>query len=218
MRRCNANARSALRDGEAVLLSGANGGFSVHPADPCAVCRTSNVIPANAAPLRLLASYVDAIADMAEPISAEMSGVIAAHLHDLVALSVGPTQDAVAAAEGSLRAARLQGIKRDIAARLLEEADLTVAAIAARHEVSPRYVHKLFERDGTTVTRFVLEQRLDHAYRRLRNPQLSACSISSIAYDVGFGDLSYFNRVFRRRYGATPSDIRQLAQLNSWPG
>jgi len=33
-------------------------------------------------------------------------------------------------------------------------------------------------------------------------------SISSIAYDVGFGDLSYFNRAFRRRYDATPSDIR----------
>jgi AraC-like DNA-binding protein len=219
----------SFKDGEAVLLSGANGGFSVIRPTPARFVglRMSQkqlaplargldnsrmrVIPANAAPLRLLASYVDAIADMAEPISAEMSGVIAAHLHDLVALSVGPTQDAVAAAEGSVRAARLQAIKRDIAARLLEESDLTVAAIAARHQVTPRYVHKLFERDGTTVTRFVLEQRLDHAYRRLRNPQFSACSISSIAYDVGFGDLSYFNRVFRRRYGATPSDIRQLA-------
>ena len=69
-----------------------------------------------------------------------------------------------------------------------------------------------------TFTRFALEQRLDHACRRLRNPQFSARSISSIAYDVGFGDLSYFNRVFRRRYGATPSDIRQLAQLNGSPG
>jgi AraC-like DNA-binding protein len=35
--------------------------------------------------------------------------------------------------------------------------------------------------------------------------------ISSIAYDVGFGDLSYFNRVFRRQYNATPSDIRNDA-------
>ena len=176
------------------------------------------VIPANVAPLRLLASYVAAIANMAESMSTEMSGVIAAHLHDLVVLSLGPTRDAVAAAAGSLRAARLQVIKRDIAARLLEDPDLTVAAIAARHQVTPRYVHKLFERDGMTFTRFVLEQRLDHACRRLRNPQFSARSISSIAYDVGFGDLSYFNRVFRRRYGATPSDIRQLAQLKGSPG
>jgi len=96
------------------------------------------VIPANVAPLRLLASYVGAIANMAASMSTEMSGVIAAHLHDLVALSLGPTRDAVAAAAGSLRSARLQAIKRDIAARLLEDPDLTVAAIAARHQVTAR--------------------------------------------------------------------------------
>jgi AraC-like DNA-binding protein len=32
--------------------------------------------------------------------------------------------------------------------------------------------------------------------------------VSSVAFEVGFGDLSYFNRTFRRRFGATPSDVR----------
>jgi len=36
--------------------------------------------------------------------------------------------------------------------------------------------------------------------------------ITAVAYDVGFGDLSYFYRVFRRRFGATPSDIRAQAK------
>ena len=36
--------------------------------------------------------------------------------------------------------------------------------------------------------------------------------ISTIAYDCGFADVSYFNRMFRRSYGASPSDIR--AQTN----
>jgi hypothetical protein len=31
------------------------------------------------------------------------------------------------------------------------------------------------------------------------------------AYDVGFGDLSYFIRCFKRHYGATPGDLRQEA-------
>jgi AraC-like DNA-binding protein len=35
--------------------------------------------------------------------------------------------------------------------------------------------------------------------------------VSSIALDAGFGDISYFNRAFRRRYGATPSDVRAQA-------
>jgi AraC-like DNA-binding protein len=34
-------------------------------------------------------------------------------------------------------------------------------------------------------------------------------SIASIAFDVGFGDLSYFNRTFKRFYGASPSEIRR---------
>jgi AraC-like DNA-binding protein len=33
-----------------------------------------------------------------------------------------------------------------------------------------------------------------------------------VAYEAGFGDLSYFNRTFRRRYGATPSDVREAAR------
>jgi AraC-like DNA-binding protein len=31
---------------------------------------------------------------------------------------------------------------------------------------------------------------------------------SAVALAAGFGDLSHFNRSFRRRYGATPSDVR----------
>jgi AraC-like DNA-binding protein len=32
--------------------------------------------------------------------------------------------------------------------------------------------------------------------------------IESSAYDADFGDPSYFNRAFKRRYGATPSEVR----------
>ena len=53
--------------------------------------------------------------------------------------------------------------------------------------------------------------RLDRAYRMLRDQRLSMLSITSIAFDAGFGDLSYFNRTFRRHYNATPSDIRNGA-------
>jgi AraC-like DNA-binding protein len=42
----------------------------------------------------------------------------------------------------------------------------------------------------------------------LSNTQLAERTISVIAYEAGFGDLSHFNRAFRRRYGETPSDIR----------
>jgi AraC-like DNA-binding protein len=36
--------------------------------------------------------------------------------------------------------------------------------------------------------------------------------IAATAYDCGFGDVSYFNRMFRRSYGAAPSEIRAQAR------
>src|SRR5262249_24426490 len=101
----------------------------------------------------------------------------------------------------------LHAIKNDIVGRL-GDSDLTLTAVAARHRVTPRYIHKLFEGDGTTFTRFVLVQRLDLACRMLRTPRPSARTVSPIAFDVGFRHPSNFNRTFRRGYGAAPSDIR----------
>jgi AraC-like DNA-binding protein len=45
----------------------------------------------------------------------------------------------------------------------------------------------------------------------LRDQRFSMHSITAIAFDAGFGDLSYFNRTFRRRYNARPSDVRNDA-------
>jgi len=46
----------------------------------------------------------------------------------------------------------------------------------------------------------------------LADPRYAAETISAIAFACGFGDLSYFNRVFRRQYGATPSAVREAAR------
>jgi AraC-like DNA-binding protein len=46
----------------------------------------------------------------------------------------------------------------------------------------------------------------------LIDPRLTDRTVSSVAFEAGFGDLSYFNRAFRRFYGATPSNIRAQAR------
>jgi methylphosphotriester-DNA--protein-cysteine methyltransferase len=73
------------------------------------------------------------------------------------------------------------------------------------------------EREGLTFSAFILDRRLSRAHRFLSEPRLADRKISSVAFDVGFGDLSYFNRVFRRRYGATPSEIRRAAKRGDLP-
>jgi AraC-like DNA-binding protein len=65
---------------------------------------------------------------------------------------------------------------------------------------------------GTTFTDFVLQQRLARVRSFLSDPRADQRPISAIAYDAGFGDLSYFNHAFRRLYGSTPSDIRAAAR------
>ena len=54
---------------------------------------------------------------------------------------------------------------------------------------------------GTTLYQFLLAQRLRRAALRLRQ---TTDPISAIAYEAGFGDLSTFNRRFRRIIGMTP--------------
>jgi len=216
-----------LEDGNAVLLSCGDGNFSVARPEPTRFIglrvprrylaplvaglddRTMVQIPTGAQPVKLLTGYLAALGDLQDIASPSMSRVVAGHVHDLMALSIGPTFDAATAAQGSVRAARLQAIKSDIFENI-EDGTLTVTAVAARHGVTPRYVHKLFELEGMTFTQFILELRLDRAHRMLRDERLLARTITAIAYDVGFNDLSHFNRVFRRRYHATPSDIRTM--------
>src|SRR5271166_960400 len=139
----------------------------------------------------------------------ELQRLTVSHMHDLVAATIRATRDGRAIAEGhGIAAARLRAIMTDISARV-GDGDLSVAAIARRHRVTPRYVHKLFENEGLTFSSFVLGQRLARAHRMLSDPRLADRNISAIAFAVGFGDLSYFNRSFRRYYGVTPSEVKQ---------
>lgn len=140
--------------------------------------------------------------------SPELSRLVVKQVYDLVALAIGPTRDAAEIAGGrGVRAARLRAIQSDIATNAATQS-FSIEGLAARHRISPRYIRRLFEGTGTTVIEFVVAQRLAHAHRMLSDAQYDERTISSIAFDAGFSDLSYFNRCFRQRYGATPSDIR----------
>jgi AraC-like DNA-binding protein len=70
----------------------------------------------------------------------------------------------------------------------------------------------LFESEGSSFTDFVLDQRLYRAHRMIADPRQADRMISAIAFASGFGDLSYFNRTFRRRFGMTPSELRSRSR------
>jgi AraC-like DNA-binding protein len=165
-------------------------------------------IAPDCAALRLLIRYAGALLDIDAPLQPELQRSTVDHVHDLVVAAIGGTPDAIALANGrGIPAARLSAIKGDIRENLLSR-DLSIADVCARHGITPRYVRMLFAGEQTTFSDFVLDRRLALAKRRLRDPACASLAIGAIAYECGFGDLSYFNRVFRRHFGMTPSDMR----------
>lgn len=159
--------------------------------------------------LSLLVNYVQALQTSGEPMTPELSQLAATHIIDLAALASGATRDAAEIARGrGVSAARLRAIKADIAGHIGTGGELSTETVAARHGLSPRYVRKLFEQEGTSFSSFLLAQRLSRVHRMLSDPRHDHLGITTIAFEAGFNDLSYFNRTFRRQFAATPSDIR----------
>jgi AraC-like DNA-binding protein len=165
--------------------------------------------------LQSLFDYLNVLEDQQAIATPDLQHIVVTHIYDLAALALGASRDmAEVAKERGLRAARLRAIKEDISARLTEQ-NLSLDGIALRHRVSPRYVQKLFEMEGTSFTEFVRTGRLARAHRMLQDPRLSHISISTIAYECGFGDITAFNRSFRRQYNASPSDVRNAGSRGS---
>lgn len=161
--------------------------------------------------LGLLRRYLGLIDDEATLNDPVVGRVMGLHILDLAAPLTGVADGQLGPdGSGGLRAARLQALMQDIQDNLA--GDVSAGALAMRHRVSSRYVHKLFESVGSSVSRYVLGLRLEAVHRRLNDPGLRGRTIAEIAYEVGFGDISTFNRAFRARFGMTPGDARQHGQ------
>jgi AraC-like DNA-binding protein len=214
----------SLRDGEAMVLSAGDAacfrrtshGRSFTLRVPRIMFESTVVsvddalmrlIPADRSALKLVEEYAGWLLN-AGSVNQDLLNLSVRHIQDLLALTIGPTTDfADTARTRGLRAARLKLAKSFIASHS-HQRDLSVTAVASSLNVTPRYVQRLFEADGSTFSEFLIGQRLARAHRLLCEPSAGPTAISTIAYDVGFGDLSYFNRRFRRQYGLTPREVR----------
>ncbi len=166
-------------------------------------------------PLRLLARQAQALARPSG--ASDDAGIsdaerlrISDQLLDLGALALGATPQAQARASArGLRQARLKAIQADLRVHAWR-GDLTLEWVAARHGISPRYVRALFEQEGTAFSSYLLELRLQRAFGQLASPRHTRSTVSAIAYDAGFNNLSWFYRVFKQRFAAAPGEVRQL--------
>jgi AraC-like DNA-binding protein len=164
------------------------------------------VIPATSPVLSHMLSYAQLLDSENAINSAALGRSIVAHVHELATLTLEQDVDVLSRADG-VRAARLHAVRMDIIGNIAQH-DLRLDDVAKRQRISRSYVSKLLAEAGTSFTEMVLTQRLAFAYRLLTDPRQIDKPVSSIAYEAGFSDLSYFNRSFRRKFGTTPSDLR----------
>lgn len=85
--------------------------------------------------------------------------------------------------------------------------ELTPQMLAQELNISKRTLYRLFAQRGLSVSRFILNKRLDNCARQLQSPTHTRC-ISSVAYGWGFNDVSHFSRAFKSRFGVSPRDFR----------
>jgi AraC-like DNA-binding protein len=180
----------------------------IHASFPRMGDRQGLTIDPNHEALRLMKSYLHFLDGCASPFSQSISDHITGTIIDLLGLATGAKgNEAELAGLRGLRAARLQAILGYIRTNHAQPG-LSAELVGRKLGLSARYVQDLLATTGSSFSERVLELRLQHAKQMLINPCSMGMRISEIVYASGFGDISYFNRCFRRRFGCSPGVAR----------
>jgi AraC-like DNA-binding protein len=161
----------------------------------------------NTAALKLLRSYVSALATVPEREEA-IEAATERHLVELVGLAARAALREDIAQHQEWWSKRLQTARETMARRFMDS-KLDAATVAGEQGISTRYLQKLFERSGTRFVQELNDVRLRAAFEKLNNRHYGESTIMDIAMSSGFGDISHFNRLFRARYGESPTKIRR---------
>ncbi len=87
--------------------------------------------------------------------------------------------------------------------------ELSLSTVADWCHFSPSYFSKLFkEYTGKSFIDYMVALRLSKAAGQLKN---SHRKVYEIAEEVGYRDVKYFTRVFKKAYGVSPNEFRTLA-------
>ncbi|MEF2245961.1 response regulator [Paenibacillus sp. IITD108] len=105
-----------------------------------------------------------------------------------------------------------QAVSNQIVKQILQmiekelDTELTLHTVADRLFVNSSYLSRLFKQEtGKTFSAYVLEHKMERAKQLLQQ----GAKVYDAAYGVGYRDVSYFTKVFRKYWGVTPGEVKQ---------
>ena len=162
--------------------------------------------------LRLLMTYLKSALKEGALAAPKLRDVVVTHIHDLVALAISECAPLGESSASAVVAARHSAALEHIAANF-QDPELSLEVVARCQGISPRYLQHLMTSSGTSFTERMNELRLQRAFALLIEPHGSARRISDITLEVGFSDISHFNRLFRARFGVSPRGVRSAGRV-----
>lgn len=157
--------------------------------------------------VRLVTAHMRNLVDLSEGLAeAELDAALQA-LFLIIARIAGsavPLSEAdTVSLQKTVRRTAAEHIERDLQAAPLP---LDIDAIAVSAGVSRATLYRAFDGEGG-VKRYIQERRLHHARNALRQRRDKSESITTVAERYGFISPSHFSRLFRARYGYSPSEV-----------
>lgn len=85
--------------------------------------------------------------------------------------------------------------------------DISLKHIAELYFMNEKYLGRLFLREtGKTFRQYLNDIRLEYAVRLLKE---TCMSVLQISLECGYSNVTYFNRVFKDKFGSSPSAYRK---------
>ncbi|MFC9243905.1 helix-turn-helix domain-containing protein [Streptomyces sp. NPDC057136] len=166
---------------------------------------TGTVFDSHCGTSGVVAGHLQCLADRAAGFDPYTGRQLAMTAVDLLTVLVRERQGLLNPHASELARGMLARIKEYIL-RHLADPGLCPEMIAYAHHMSVRYLHKLFQSDGTTVSRWIHRERLERCRRELSSQSRTAPAVSAVAQRWGFVNPSHFSRAFRTAYGISPRE------------
>ncbi|HSV65803.1 MAG TPA: AraC family transcriptional regulator [Mycobacteriales bacterium] len=178
------------------------------PIDPATVRPlVGTLTPRNMPGRSLLAQLIIGLAEPTATDDPGLAEVLRECVVELIRQRLGASTGITPHARRLLQQAHINGILR----QHLDNPALDPGGIARAANISPRYLHTIFQDADLSPMQLLKRLRLQEAHRRLQNPAPASTSIKDIMSAVGYVRPDQFARDFRQLFGVSATQARRLA-------